>query len=131
MRNTVLSSQAVRRHRLLLLRLSSERSVYLTGGSAGCILAGRLAVADPNLRILVLEAGPTTYNNPTHTQPTRFPIHLAPGSRTIRVHTSRPSTALGGRSATVQCGQCLGGGGSVNCTSCAFMHSLRLSEKDN
>jgi len=34
----------------------------------------------------------------------------------VRVHNSRPSAALGGRSAAVPCGQCLGGGGSVNCT---------------
>jgi len=32
----------------------------------------------------------------------------------VRVHTSRPSEALGGRSAVVRCGQCLGGGGSIN-----------------
>ncbi len=88
------------------------------GGAAGCVVAGRLAAADPDLRILVLEAGPTTYNNPTHRQPAHFLSHIAPGSRTVRVHASRPSAALGNRSAIVPCGQCLGGGGSVNCTSC-------------
>ena len=41
--------------------------------------------------------------------------HLLPGSRTVRKHESRPSAALGGRSAIVHTGQCLGGGGSVNC----------------
>lgn len=30
----------------------------LTGGTAGCIVAGRLAEADPNLSILVIERGP-------------------------------------------------------------------------
>ena len=35
----------------------------------------------------------------------------------MRVHNTRPSAALGGRSAAVPCGQCLGGGGSVNCMS--------------
>ncbi|KAI0247160.1 alcohol oxidase-like protein [Lactifluus subvellereus] len=96
-------------------RIKGEYDIIIAGGgAAGCIVAGRLAAADPNLRILVLEAGPTTYNDPAHTQPMRYPTHLASGSRTMRVHTSRPSAALGGRSATVQCGQCLGGGGSVN-----------------
>jgi hypothetical protein len=121
-KNTILSSQAVRTCHFYSASLLSEANI-LTGGAAGCIVAGRLAVADPNLRILVLEAGPTTYNDPAHTQPMRYPTHLAPGSRTIRVHTSRPSAALGGRSVTVQCGQCLGGGGSINCTSYAFMFS--------
>jgi hypothetical protein len=89
-----------------------------TGGAAGCIVAGRLAAADPDLHILVLEAGPLTYNNPAHRHPARFLSHLAPGSRTVRVHASPPSAALGNRRALVPCGQCLGGGGSVNCTSC-------------
>ena len=87
------------------------------GGAAGCVVAGRLAAADPDLRILVLEAGPSTYNDPAHRQPGRYLSHLAPGSRTIRVHVSPPSAALGDRSALVPCGQCLGGGGSINCTS--------------
>ena len=43
--------------------------------------------------------------------------HLAPDSRATRVHVSRPSAALGGRSTIVHTGQCLGGGGSVNRTS--------------
>jgi alcohol oxidase len=87
----------------------------LVGGTAGCVLASRLAAANPDLHIVILEAGPVTYNDPAHTQPARFPSNLAPGSRTVRVHTSRPSAALGGRSVAVPCGQCLGGGGSVNC----------------
>jgi alcohol oxidase len=52
---------------------------------------------DLDSRILVLEAGPPTYNNPVHRQPARFLSHLMPGSRTVRVHTSRPSAALGDR----------------------------------
>ena len=60
------------------------------------LVAGRLAAADANLRILLLEAGPTTNrnNNPTHTELVNFLNHLAPGSRTIRVYVSRPSSAL-------------------------------------
>ncbi|KAI0294584.1 alcohol oxidase-like protein [Russula brevipes] len=95
--------------------INEEYDIIIAGGgTAGCVVAGRLAAADPDLRILILEAGPETHNNPAHTQPFRFPSHLAPGSRTTRVHTSRPSAALGGRSAAVPCGQCLGGGSSVN-----------------
>ena len=41
--------------------------------------------------------------------------HLAPGSRTTRTYAGRPSAALGGRSAIIRTGQCLGGGGSINC----------------
>ncbi|KAN0140562.1 hypothetical protein V8E53_001771, partial [Lactarius tabidus] len=38
--------------------------VIAGGGTAACVVASRLAAADTNLRILLLEAGPTTYNNP-------------------------------------------------------------------
>jgi len=72
-------------------------------------------MAGPDLRILVLEAGLTTQNDPAHRHPARSIGHIAPGSRTVREHVSRPSAALGGRSVTVHAGQCLGGGGSINC----------------
>ncbi|KAF8262158.1 alcohol oxidase-like protein [Lactarius quietus] len=88
--------------------------VIAGGGTAACVVAGRLAAADPNLRVLLLEAGPTTYNNPAHTVPLNFLSHLAPDSRTVRTHVSQPSAALGGRTTAVQCGQCFGGGGSIN-----------------
>jgi alcohol oxidase len=94
----------------------------VTGGTAACVVASRLAAADTNLRVLLLEAGPTTYNNPAHTVPLNFFTNLAPGSRTIRAHVSHPSAALGGRSAIVPCGQCLGGGGSINCAYRLFFH---------
>jgi len=72
-------------------------------------------MADPDLRILVLEAGLTTQNDPAHRYAARSIWHIAPGSRTVREHASRPSAALGGRSVPVHAGQCLGGGGSINC----------------
>jgi len=86
----------------------------VAGGTAACVIASRLAVADANLRILLLEAGPTTHNDPTHTEPLKFLSHLAPGSKTVRAHVSQPSAALGGGTAVVPNGQCLGGGGSIN-----------------
>ncbi|KAH8988749.1 alcohol oxidase-like protein [Lactarius hatsudake] len=99
--------------------------VIAGGGAAACVIAGRLAAADANLRVLLLEAGSTTFNDPAHTQPLSFLSHLAPGSRTVRAHVSQPSAALGGRTTTVPCGQCLGGGGSVN-----FMMYTRPSASD-
>ncbi|KAI9453452.1 alcohol oxidase-like protein [Lactarius psammicola] len=99
--------------------------VIAGGGTAACVIAGRLAAADASLRVLLLEAGPTTYNNPAHTEPLNILRHLAPGSRTARGHVSQPSAALGGRAMIVPCGQCLGGGGSIN-----FMMYTRPSASD-
>ncbi|KAH8989706.1 hypothetical protein EDB92DRAFT_1947153 [Lactarius akahatsu] len=99
--------------------------VIAGGGTAACVIAGRLAAADANLHVLLLETGPMTYNNPAHTQPLSFLSHLAPGSRTVRAHVSQPSAALGGRTTIVHHWQCLGGGGSVN-----FMMYTRPSASD-
>ncbi|KAF7796088.1 hypothetical protein EIP86_007259 [Pleurotus ostreatoroseus] len=84
------------------------------GGTAGCIVAGRLAAADPKLRILVLEAGPGTKDDLAHIQPARFITHYVPTANTVRFHFSQPSDALGGRPLPVIAGQCLGGGSSIN-----------------
>ncbi|KAH9852914.1 alcohol oxidase-like protein [Lenzites betulinus] len=86
------------------------------GGTCGCIIAARLAAADPSLSILVLEAGPPTHNDPLHLQPARYLYHLRPGSTTVRFHVGKESAALGGRAPVVPCGQCVGGGSSVNFT---------------
>ncbi|KAI0366933.1 alcohol oxidase-like protein [Pilatotrama ljubarskyi] len=84
------------------------------GGTAGCVLAGRLAAADPTLSILVVEAGPTTQDDPQHTQPARYLYHLRPETTTMKFNVGKESAALGGRAPVVPCGQCLGGGSSVN-----------------
>ena len=88
----------------------------MVGGTAACVVASRLAYADANLRVLLLEAGPSTYNNPAHTVPLNFLRNFAPNSRTTRVHVSQPSVPLGDRTIAVRCGECLGGGSSVNGT---------------
>lgn len=84
------------------------------GGTTACITAGRLAKADPSLRILVLEAGPHTKDKIEHITPGRFYTHLAPGSNTTSFHVSKPSDAVGGRSIVVHTARCVGGGSSVN-----------------
>ncbi|KAI0688211.1 alcohol oxidase-like protein [Cerioporus squamosus] len=84
------------------------------GGTAGLVLASRLASASPALSILVLESGPPTQDDPLHTQPARYLHHLRPDSTTVHFHTARPSAALRGRAPVVPCGRCVGGGSSVN-----------------
>ncbi|KAM5537387.1 hypothetical protein V8D89_008906 [Ganoderma adspersum] len=84
------------------------------GGTSGLVLASRLATADPSLSILVVEAGPQTLDDPLHLQPARYPYHLRPESTTVKFNVGRESAALGGRAPVVPCGQCLGGGSSIN-----------------
>jgi alcohol oxidase len=85
-----------------------------SGGTAACVAAGRLAVADPSLSILLVEGGKNNYNDPTVVNPAMYLAHLAPGSQTALFYESNPEEALNGRKAIVPCGGILGGGSSIN-----------------
>ncbi|KDQ62486.1 alcohol oxidase [Jaapia argillacea MUCL 33604] len=90
--------------------------IFVGGGTAAGVIAGRLAAADKSLKILILEAGPHTKDDLFHVQPARYLSHLSPDSKTVRFYVGNPSKELLGRSLVVPCGQCLGGGSSVNFT---------------
>ncbi|KAL1739826.1 alcohol oxidase-like protein [Schizophyllum fasciatum] len=97
--------------------MSSTREydiIFAGAGTAACVAAGRLAAADPKLKILLLEAGPHTLGLAAHVEPYRFVTHLAPESATVTPFASAPSAAVGGRSIIVPAGHCVGGGSSVN-----------------
>ncbi|KAI0809956.1 alcohol oxidase-like protein [Xylaria sp. FL0064] len=84
------------------------------GGTAGCIVASRLADADPNLSILVIESGSNNYNMPTVVNPVFLFTHVIPGSKTATFHTARQEAALANRESVVPSGKILGGGSSIN-----------------
>ncbi len=84
------------------------------GGTAGCIVASRLAAADPNLRILVIEAGRNNHNDPSIKFPAFFPQNLLPGSKFTKVLHGSKAKELGGREVVVAGGCGLGGGSSIN-----------------
>ena len=94
------------------------------GGTAGCVVAARLADADPNLEILVVERGP---NNqiPTVETPIAFLAHLAPDSKSAYFNVSKPSPHVGDRTLVVPSGGILGGGSSIN-----FMTYSRAQKAD-
>ena len=79
------------------------------------MVAGRLLSAKPDLKILILEAGPHTHDDLAHVQPARFINHLLPTSHTVRCYKAKESEAMGGRALIVPTGRCIGGGSSVNC----------------
>ncbi|ETW83635.1 GMC oxidoreductase 6 [Heterobasidion irregulare TC 32-1] len=98
-------------------QIDTEYDIIIAGGgTAGCLLAGRLAAASPTLTILVLEAGPSTLEILAHIQPARAPSHITPTSTTMQFHKAEKTEAVGGRELVVSCAQCLGGGSSVNFT---------------
>ncbi|KII85161.1 hypothetical protein PLICRDRAFT_116683 [Plicaturopsis crispa FD-325 SS-3] len=90
--------------------------VFAGGGTSACLIAGRLAKADPSLKILLLEAGPHTKGLQAHTQPARYFSHLAPTSKTVTFNVGKSAKELNGRSLVTPSGRCVGGGSSVNFT---------------
>ncbi|KAK0497831.1 GMC oxidoreductase-domain-containing protein [Armillaria luteobubalina] len=88
--------------------------IFAGGGTTACMVAGRLTKADPNLKILILEAGPTTKDKIDHIQPGRYITHLAPDSRTMQFYESKASEHMAGRGLVVPSARCVGGGASVN-----------------
>lgn len=59
--------------------------IFAGGGTAACVAAGRLAKANPDLRILLVEGGKNNYQDPTVTNPAVYLSHLAPDSKTALV----------------------------------------------
>ncbi|KAG6821335.1 hypothetical protein H0H93_000196 [Arthromyces matolae] len=90
--------------------------IFAGGGAVACVTAGRLAQANPDLKILILETGPLTRDMPDHIHPARYFRNLSLPTDTFTFHKSKSSPALAGRSVTVPTGRCLGGGSSVNFT---------------
>jgi len=85
--------------------------VIVGGGSAGCVLAGRLS-ADPNSRVCLIEAGPDDDNVLC-----RVPFATAlfiPGKWRNWAFQTEPQAGLGGRRGYQPCGRMLGGSSGLN-----------------
>ncbi|KAI1810610.1 GMC oxidoreductase [Poronia punctata] len=96
------------------------------GGTAGCVIAGRLAeAADPSLSILVIEGGMDNFQNPAVVTPAMFPVNIMPDSKTALFYKAVKSDQLSGREVIVPCGGILGGGSSIN-----FMMYTRAQRDD-
>ncbi|KAI1121035.1 GMC oxidoreductase-domain-containing protein [Nemania abortiva] len=84
------------------------------GGSAGCIIASRLADADRDLSILVIEGGTTNENVVDLIYPAFMAKSLGPESKYNHYYKAVRSEALGNRDLVVPTGGVLSGGSSVN-----------------
>lgn len=96
---------------LVLLRYQYQYILNpYTGGTAAGVIAARLAKAAPDLKILLLESGPTTKDKVEHIQPGRYITHLLPTSTTMQFYESKLSPDTANRSVIVPSGRCVGGG---------------------
>jgi alcohol oxidase len=99
---------------ILYHQYDSNRPGLYLGGTAACVLAGRLAKLDPSLSILLVEGGKNNHNDLTVNCPALFLKHLAPDSKTAIFYKGNKSDALAGREPIVPTGGILGGGSSIN-----------------
>ncbi|KAK7931169.1 hypothetical protein PG985_001881 [Apiospora marii] len=83
------------------------------GGTAGCVVAARLADADPKLSILVIEGG-SNNQMPSIEYPACFLSHLNPETKTNLFYFTKKAPGVGDRELLVATGGVLGGGSSTN-----------------
>ncbi len=84
------------------------------GGTAGCVIASRLAEADPGLSILVIEGGPNNLDVPTIVHPALFLSALIPTSNATIFYKGNKESHINDRELIVPSGGTLGGGSSIN-----------------
>ena len=85
--------------------------IVVGAGSAGCVLANRLS-ADPNNRVLLLEAGGSDINPWIHIPVGYFKTMHHPN--TDWCYKTEPDAGVAGRSLQWPCGKVLGGSSSIN-----------------
>ncbi|KAF9478334.1 alcohol oxidase [Pholiota conissans] len=88
--------------------------IFAGGGAAACITAGRLAEADPSLKILIVEAGPHTQELQHHIQPGRHFSNLLVPREVFSFHFGKGGKGTGERMHLVPAGRALGGGSAIN-----------------
>jgi alcohol oxidase len=91
-------------------RRNPRRLTRHSGGLAGCVVAGRLAEADPSLSILVIEQGPNNYEVDQVVYPALYPRNLFPNSKYTLFWQGNHSPQLANRRPIVPSGGTLGGG---------------------
>lgn len=94
------------------------------GGTTACVVAARLADADPELSVLLIEGGPNN-KDPSIEYPAFFTASLAPNSKNTLFYVTKKSAAVGDRELVLPAGGVLGGGSSTN-----FMMYSRAQRSD-
>ncbi|KAF2676462.1 GMC oxidoreductase [Lentithecium fluviatile CBS 122367] len=84
------------------------------GGTVACVIAARLADADPEMSILVIEQGPNNFDVPTIVYPALFLSGLMPTSPATLFYQGNEESQLKNRQLIVPSGGTLGGGSSIN-----------------
>lgn len=98
------------------------------GGPAGCVVAGRLAYADPNLKVMLIEGGANNRDDPWVYRPGIFVRNMQRdgiNDKATFYTDTMASSYMRGRKSIVPCANILGGGSSIN-----FQMYTRASASD-
>ncbi|THH07338.1 hypothetical protein EW145_g3449 [Phellinidium pouzarii] len=98
------------------------------GGPAGCVVAGRLAYADPNLQVMLIEGGNNNRDDPWVYRPGIYVRNMQRdglNDKATFYTDTMESSHLRGRKSIVPCANILGGGSSIN-----FQMYTRASASD-
>ncbi|KAL5117583.1 hypothetical protein ACEQ8H_004476 [Pleosporales sp. CAS-2024a] len=95
------------------------------GGTAGCIIASRIAEHSPKLSVLVIEQGANNKDVPHIVHPVLYLQNLQPTAKTALFYKGNKAPQLADREPIVPCGGTLGGGSSIN-----FMMYTRAQRSD-
>ncbi|KAG6868179.1 hypothetical protein C0993_006616 [Termitomyces sp. T159_Od127] len=98
------------------------------GGPAGCVVAGRLAYADPNLKVMLIEGGANNRDDPWVYRPGIYVRNMQQDGINDKAKfyvDTQSSPHLRGRRSIVPCANILGGGSSIN-----FQMYTRASASD-
>ncbi|KAH9843575.1 alcohol oxidase [Rhodofomes roseus] len=98
------------------------------GGPAGCVVAGRLAYADPTLKVMLIEGGANNRDDPWVYRPGIYVRNMqndGVNDKATFYTDSLQSPFMRGRQSIVPCANILGGGSSIN-----FQMYTRASASD-
>ncbi|KAH9853281.1 alcohol oxidase [Lenzites betulinus] len=98
------------------------------GGPAGCVVAGRLAYADPTLKVMLIEGGANNRDDPWVYRPGIYVRNMQRdgiNDKATFYTDTMQSSHLRGRRSIVPCANILGGGSSIN-----FQMYTRASASD-
>ncbi|OCH93265.1 alcohol oxidase [Obba rivulosa] len=98
------------------------------GGPAGCVVAGRLAYADPSLKVMLIEGGANNRDDPWVYRPGIYVRNMQRNGineKATFYTDTLESSHMRGRKSIVPCANILGGGSSIN-----FQMYTRASASD-
>lgn len=101
-------------HKKLADDIDEVDIIIAGGGTAGCVIAGRIAEAQPDLSILVIEGGSDNKGAPHVENPLFFLQNLLPATKSALFYKANKSKHLADREVIVPAGGILGGGSSIN-----------------